>query len=113
MLTLSMHDRIQRLIAEKEPQEHWWIRHKRSTFDKQKMLQATTTDFKGDIKLHGYFGFLHEEPWLHNNEMVCEKVELYDYKWSALREATRYFILNMTVYIAFFTGTSNNHVPLL
>jgi len=42
------------------------------------MLQATTTDFKGDIKLHGYFGFLHEEPWLHNNEKVCEKVELYD-----------------------------------
>ena len=35
---------------------------------------------RGDIKLHGNFGFSHEGPWLHINEKVCEKFKLYDFK---------------------------------
>ena len=35
---------------------------------------------RGDIKLHGRFGFSHEGPWLHINEEVSEKVKLYDFK---------------------------------
>ena len=35
---------------------------------------------RGEIKLHGHFGFSHEGPWLHINEKVCEKVKLYDFK---------------------------------
>jgi len=35
---------------------------------------------RGDIKLHGHFGFSHEGPWLRINEKVCKKVELYDSK---------------------------------
>ena len=35
---------------------------------------------RGDIKLHGNFGFSHEGPWLHINEKVYEKVKLYDFK---------------------------------
>jgi hypothetical protein len=53
-------------------------------------------------KLDGQFELSHEGPWLHNNEKVCERVKLYDFKWSALREATRSFLfiyLNMVVYI--------------
>ena len=43
------------------------------------MLEANHDGFqKGNIKLHGCFGFSHKEPWLHNNKKVCEKVELYD-----------------------------------
>jgi hypothetical protein len=39
------------------------------------------TDFqKGNIKLHGYFGFSHKEPWLHDDKKVREKVKLYDLK---------------------------------
>ena len=48
---------------------------------------------------------LHEGPWLRINEKVCKKVELYDSKWSDLREATRSFIflyINMIVYIVLF-----------
>jgi hypothetical protein len=35
---------------------------------------------QGNIKLHGYFGFSHKEPWLHNDKKVREKVELCDFK---------------------------------
>ena len=39
-----------------------------------------------------------------SHQFEGKKVELYDFKWSALREATQSFILymNMTVYIALF-----------
>ena len=47
---------------------------------KKRCCKQTTMNYKGDIKLHGYFGFLHEGPWLHNNVKVSEKVELYDFK---------------------------------
>jgi hypothetical protein len=56
------------------------------------MLEANHDGFlKGNIKLHGYFGFSHKEPWLHDDKNVREKVELYDLKQSASREATRSF----------------------
>ena len=35
---------------------------------------------RGDIKLHGHFGFSHEGPWLYINEKVSKKVNLYDFK---------------------------------
>jgi hypothetical protein len=36
--------------------------------------------------------FLHERPGLCDENKVCEKVELYDFKWSAFREATRFIM---------------------
>jgi len=91
-------------------------RHERTTFDESRCCEQTTTYYKGDIKLHGYFGFLHEGPWLHNNTKVSEKVELYDFKWSALREATRSFILYILIWpstLHSLIETSSNIVPLL
>jgi hypothetical protein len=50
-----------------------------------------------------------EGSWLRNNKKVCEKVELYDFRWSALRESTRFIYINththMTVYIVLFNWT--------
>ena len=59
---------------------------------------------------------LHEGPWLRINEKVCKKVELYDSKWSALREATRSFILYILIWpstLHSLIGISSNIVPLL
>jgi hypothetical protein len=42
--------------------------------------------------LDGQFELSHEGPWLHNNEKVCERVKLFDFKWSALREETCSFL---------------------
>ena len=52
---------------------------------------------RGDIKLHGHFGFSHERPWLHINNKVCEKVKLYNFKSSVLREATHSFYLYILI----------------
>jgi hypothetical protein len=44
------------------------------------MLETKYDGFpKGNIKLHGYFGYSHKEPWFPNNKNVLEKVELYDF----------------------------------
>jgi hypothetical protein len=57
--------------------------------------------------LHEHLQILHEGSWLHNNKKVCEKVELYDFKWSALQEATQFLFIciYMTVYIVLFNRT--------
>ena len=71
---------------------------------------------RGDIKLHGHFRFSHEGPRLHINEKVCEKVKLYDFKWSALREATHSFYLYILIWpstLHSLIGISSNIVPLL
>jgi hypothetical protein len=44
-------------------------------------------------QLHEHLQILYEGSWLCNNKKVCEKVELYDFKWSALREATRFLFI--------------------
>jgi len=47
MLTLSMHDRIQRLIAEKEPQEHWWIKTQAVGLRQTKDVASNHDGFQG------------------------------------------------------------------
>ena len=46
MFSSSVHDKIQRLGAEKEPNDIGKRRHKRSTFDKRRCCKQTTTDYK-------------------------------------------------------------------
>jgi hypothetical protein len=59
------------------------------------MLEANHDGFqKGNIKLQGYFGFLHKEPWFRNNGEVCEKVELHDFKLGACGKLPDLFIYN-------------------
>jgi hypothetical protein len=53
----------------------------RGTIQHMMMLEANHIGFpKGNIKLHGYFGFSHKKPWIHDDKKVREKVELYDFK---------------------------------
>jgi hypothetical protein len=56
------------------------------------LLKAIKHNMGSKLKLHWYLFFLHEGPWLCDEKKVCEKVEIYDFKWSAFREPTRFFI---------------------
>ena len=92
---------------------HEW---QHSTHEDVKSEPRWITKGRHQYKLHGQFEFSHEGPWLHINEKVCEKVKLYDFKWSALREAT----LSFNLYILIWPSTlhslikiSSNIVPLL
>ena len=70
---------------------------------------------RGDIKLHGTPSPL---AWrtMASHQFEGKKVELYDFKWSALREATRSFILYILIWpstLHSLIGISSNIVPLL
>jgi hypothetical protein len=56
---------------------------------------------KSESKLHEHLQIMREGSWIRDNKKVHKKVEFYDFKWSTLREATRFvlFIYNMIVYI--------------
>jgi hypothetical protein len=76
------------------------------TRDDQASLSSSkliVSSMESGSKQHEHIQILHEGPCLHDHEEVRKKVELYDFKRSALQEATRFllfmFIYIMTVYI--------------
>jgi hypothetical protein len=56
-------DQIQELRTETKPSGAWINKETRGTTQHMMMLEANHDGFqKGNIKLQGYFGFLHKEP---------------------------------------------------
>jgi hypothetical protein len=70
-------------------------------------------NYEGDIKLHGYFGFLHEGPWLRTTLKVrkSSSMTLNEVLYRRQPDLLLYIYINMTVYMHYLI--SSNIVPLL
>ena len=99
----------------KNPNDIGKWRHKRSTFDKWRFCNQTTMDYKRRHQAAWTLRILARRTMASHQWKVCEKVELYDFKWSVLREATRSFILYILIWpstLHSLIGISSNIVPL-
>jgi hypothetical protein len=52
-------------------------RDDRASLSSSKMIMSS---MESGSNLHGHLQILHEGPWLHDHELVCKKVKLYDSK---------------------------------
>jgi hypothetical protein len=89
------------------------------------MLEANHDGFpKGNIKLHGYFGFSHKKPWLHDdkryvrksssmtlNEALCgRKPDLFIYLYKLWQVYIVFFIWKLQVTLFHCSNKCHNHI---